>query len=976
MAEQLLRAVAANPLATEAGVNQGDTDRLMLESGEVGNNPQGEKDVEGKEKILGKGAEEKAEEAVVETAEEKEEREKALRLKNAANATLSLNNCAHPRNKMKPCINGSVWPPRAVSGVGAIGRVINETVDFFYHGVKPGAALDAVDLLLLRKMRLLEQCHGENRSEGGADGPGHFVHTKEYRITRQSVTTDLLCAVRVHLANETEMDALCPQLWGPLAWSELECEGGAFDWRAPISRRNEYLTLGALGHSMRALLADYTTTVEHDESLLLLDDAARSSKSSSGARAGYEDENKLPRIIRDAVRVRLWEKRLLRGSLSVVERLQQGWMAEQGHGEDGAASAGTVALLSWQREWEAELSSRGTKHQGGLRVWESAGSLMTFKILAGGAGTCTKRVPQTPPYQAGQTAVPPLRWGVDPELAEREACMSWPRIPADISDAAAAACTFGDESECRRQEQLEARRARQLGGLEGKGYFIDGGAGGGFRGSGHTFALEVEELLAAAAEAGVKEAAAAAAAVKPSMFGKPKDKPKPIDGESKAELLLRLNFFDSVSGLHLFAVGSTTEHAAALSKGGAAAVAANQNRRSVRQWWTACKDAYASNNNTVRSNQRVKDPITRTFKKMPAVSGGFLLFSHDEIVWRNARLLRKDGGTCEAGADDNCNEGAPSGDGSTDISAELVTVTGARLGESASWWEQKESTTSIYSKKGMSRINIRHRVPTPVHGFSVRLSSIAGHPPEPPYQLEALERRLLVEVARQEAATRRRIEAARWGRRLRAMAAQPLQLASVGVNLDSGPNCNCRYLGDTLLFVVAVAFVAFVAFVASPSPLLLLLLLLLLPLLFLFLIDVTAHVVANRSCCRHPFFAPLSLASCRCAHLNVSEGDSLDTVVRRFAFKNGFVKSMNRSIPASTHEQVVRMLSDAARKRVVSLPRRLPLLMHAVIVNGTRQLLQVGQGCAAVHTFTSFQILIRIRYTCSLDSRGGVRGCR
>jgi hypothetical protein len=115
----------------------------------------------------------------------------------------------------KPCINGSVWPPEAVSGRGAVAKVINETQDFFVHGVKPHGALDAVDLLLMRKMRLLDACHGSNRSEGTADGPGYFVHTRDYSLARAALSDKLMCAMRIHLANETEMDALCPQVRPP-----------------------------------------------------------------------------------------------------------------------------------------------------------------------------------------------------------------------------------------------------------------------------------------------------------------------------------------------------------------------------------------------------------------------------------------------------------------------------------------------------------------------------------------------------------------------------------------------------------------------------------------------------------------------------------------------------------------------------------------------------------------------------------------
>ena len=45
----------------------------------------------------------------------------------------------------------------------------------------PSVYLRQVDLLLLRKMSLLEACHGSNRSVSGADGPlgsGRVIHTQ------------------------------------------------------------------------------------------------------------------------------------------------------------------------------------------------------------------------------------------------------------------------------------------------------------------------------------------------------------------------------------------------------------------------------------------------------------------------------------------------------------------------------------------------------------------------------------------------------------------------------------------------------------------------------------------------------------------------------------------------------------------------------------------------------------------------------
>jgi hypothetical protein len=93
--------------------------------------------------------------------------------------------------------------------VSAVAKVINETKNFFLHGMRPWAALDELDKVLLRKMTLLEACHGSNRSEGGADGPGQFVYAHDFRLTTANISTELLCGVRVHLMNETELDVFC-----------------------------------------------------------------------------------------------------------------------------------------------------------------------------------------------------------------------------------------------------------------------------------------------------------------------------------------------------------------------------------------------------------------------------------------------------------------------------------------------------------------------------------------------------------------------------------------------------------------------------------------------------------------------------------------------------------------------------------------------------------------------------------------------
>jgi hypothetical protein len=49
----------------------------------------------------------------------------------------------------KTCINGSVWPPRAVSGIGAIAKVLNATQQFFLHGSRPYAGRHGIVFFMM-----------------------------------------------------------------------------------------------------------------------------------------------------------------------------------------------------------------------------------------------------------------------------------------------------------------------------------------------------------------------------------------------------------------------------------------------------------------------------------------------------------------------------------------------------------------------------------------------------------------------------------------------------------------------------------------------------------------------------------------------------------------------------------------------------------------------------------------------------------
>ena len=65
---------------------------------------------------------------------------------------------------------------------------------FFQHGVMPKAGLDELDDFILKKMGMLAHC--------GTD--------KQMKIVHGNISEELMCAMRVHLMNDTELNVFCP----------------------------------------------------------------------------------------------------------------------------------------------------------------------------------------------------------------------------------------------------------------------------------------------------------------------------------------------------------------------------------------------------------------------------------------------------------------------------------------------------------------------------------------------------------------------------------------------------------------------------------------------------------------------------------------------------------------------------------------------------------------------------------------------
>jgi hypothetical protein len=173
-------------------------------------------------------------------------------------------------------------------------KVINESTQFFENGVQPKRGLDAVDKLLMRKKTLMDYCG--NRSD-------HWAN-------RNGVSKEMLCAVRIHMLNESDLDVVCPENKGAFWTSDGDdkrCEGGGFNWTLPISKENENATLNAVKQTLVALLSGFPSSTEDD--LALLEEQVDDS-----------NKNGIGPIRRNAIIVRARERRILQESISKLNR--------------------------------------------------------------------------------------------------------------------------------------------------------------------------------------------------------------------------------------------------------------------------------------------------------------------------------------------------------------------------------------------------------------------------------------------------------------------------------------------------------------------------------------------------------------------------------------------------------------------------------------------------------------------------------
>jgi len=186
----------------------------------------------------------------------------------------------------------------------SVQKVINRTRDFYVHGVRPLRGFDEVDKMMKRMKQVLDLCGN------------YSVHV----IKNGNVSDNLFCAMRIHLVNESDLDAICPA--GPYPFNDGECNCAKKDKAAsirdcdeyeiyfntslPICRKNEESSILALINSLEALQSGYPTSIDDDESLLMLSTVTERTP-----------------LYAAAVSVRLQEKLLVRDTLKALrERLE------------------------------------------------------------------------------------------------------------------------------------------------------------------------------------------------------------------------------------------------------------------------------------------------------------------------------------------------------------------------------------------------------------------------------------------------------------------------------------------------------------------------------------------------------------------------------------------------------------------------------------------------------------------------------
>ena len=170
--------------------------------------------------------------------------------------------------------------------LNATQAVLNRTRDFFQYGLLPTGGLDELDDFLLKKIGMLAHCGFEN----------------DMKLTKGNVSKELLCAMRVHLMNETEIEVFCPS--HVRAWQE-NCHDVEFLNFTAISVENEALVIKAFRSSISGLMSSYPSTMEDDDALLRAESEAN-------------QQRRVGSVMRGAIQLRYNERSILLSVLSFL----------------------------------------------------------------------------------------------------------------------------------------------------------------------------------------------------------------------------------------------------------------------------------------------------------------------------------------------------------------------------------------------------------------------------------------------------------------------------------------------------------------------------------------------------------------------------------------------------------------------------------------------------------------------------------
>lgn len=162
----------------------------------------------------------------------------------------------------------------------------------------------------------------------------HCGFENDMKITMGNVTQELMCAMRVHLMNESEIHVFCPK--DALVWEE-NCLNVEFMNFTAISEPNEMSVINALRNSIFGLLASYPTTSDDDKALIERAEADTASTVGPILLNSYYLRFREKQILHDALQfLEVHEQAVLNGSvpfqleLKAMERLEAN-LREEAH---------------------------------------------------------------------------------------------------------------------------------------------------------------------------------------------------------------------------------------------------------------------------------------------------------------------------------------------------------------------------------------------------------------------------------------------------------------------------------------------------------------------------------------------------------------------------------------------------------------------------------------------------------------------